>query len=368
MAISRVLVVGGGIAGLSLGAAAAQHGIEVDVVERLHQAVEGAAGIGLHPPAQRMFDRLGLLDQIRAVAFDLDGYHFVDANGHALGMQPYAAVWGSPTWSVHRADLHAALRSTVPSNTVRVGIGFETASESEGEVIARFSDGSEAPYDLIVGADGVHSKVRAAVLGEQSTRYGGACFWRTTLPRRIVDGALGHVMAGGSLGLIPLVGDRTHAFFQVRSDEPFVDPVAGRCARLRDRFPDAPAKVVEAFGLLGSDDSVHFGQLEWIEPPAWGEGRIVLIGDAAHAMAPPLALGGCMALEDGIVLADELAANADLAGAIATFKTRRGPRVEFVQERTRIAWDRNRGVKFPDEPIDPVEFGRRNFLPLLDAP
>ena len=104
-----------------------------------------------------------------------------------------------------------------------------------------------------------------------------------------------------------------------------------------------------------------------MEPPAWGAGRVVLIGDAAHAMAPTLALGGAMAIEDAIVLAEELAARV-IDAAIERFKERRDPRVRFVQERTRITWERMAGKSIPGEPSDLLALYRRNYEPLLEDP
>ena len=116
------------------------------------------------------------------------------------------------------------------------------------------------------------------------------------------------------------------------------------------------------------DADIHFGILEWVEPPTWGKGRVVLIGDAAHSMAPPLALGGAMAIEDAVVLAEELARNHQITDGIERFIARRNPRVKFVQERTRITMAVVRGERVADEPADMTERSRRNYLPLLDDP
>jgi 2-polyprenyl-6-methoxyphenol hydroxylase-like FAD-dependent oxidoreductase len=362
---ARILVVGGGIGGLTFAVAAARHGLDAQVVERSDRVDRGAAGIGLHLNAQNALRRVGLLDAVRAVAVDLDAYYVVLPDGGQFVMQPYTAVWGAPTWSVHRADLGTALRTGLPHDKVALGRAVTEIRMAGVGVVATFSDGASSEYDLVVGADGVRSAVRASVLGEGFVRYGGACFWRTTLPRRIVDRATFARVGETGFGLIPLWGDRTHLFVQVRAEEPFDDPDDGRIDRLRARFAGGSPLVAKALALLDDDASVHFGQLEWVEPPAWGVGRVVLIGDAAHAVAPPLALGGAMAIEDAVVLADELAVAGPIHTAIERFRQRRDPRVRFVQERTQITWARNAGERVEGEPDDLVAFYRRNYEPLI---
>jgi 2-polyprenyl-6-methoxyphenol hydroxylase-like FAD-dependent oxidoreductase len=364
----EILVVGGGIAGLTFGAAARRVGIEVSVVERLPWVTAGAAGIGLHLNAQLALARIGLADAVEAVATKLDGYHYFDANERPLGYAPYEDVWGAPTWAVHRADLNAALRSGLGENQLMLGLGVTGVRSADEGVEVSFTDGSSRAYDLVVGADGVHSTVRASAVGEGRERYGGACFWRTTLPEQIVTQATGFVARPLTVGLIPLVGDRTHAFFQLLAETPSSDSVRGRAARLGGRYSGMGVTVQRALAILPSDEDIHFGMLDWVEPPTWGTGRVVLIGDAAHSMAPPLALGGAMAIEDAIVLAEELAQTQDLTFGVARFIDRREPRVAFVRERTQITWDRAAGVATSGEPTDSHEFDRRNFLPLLEDP
>ena len=366
--MAEILVVGGGIAGLTFGAAAKRFGIEVSIVERLGTATSGAAGIGLHLNAQRALATIGLAAQVEAVAVPDGAFLVFDAGGRELANVDYEAVWGAPTWSVHRADLNAALKTGVRADQLRLGVGVTDARLVGDRVEVIFSDDSSRSYSLVVGADGVHSVVRASVVGPGRERYGGACFWRTTLREAVVTRRTGFVHESLTVGLSPLVRNRSHAFFQMRADEELHDPVDGRADRLRQRYQDMGPTVRKALDLLPRDEDIHFGVLEWVEPPTWGAGRAVLIGDAAHSMAPPLALGGAMAIEDAIVLAEELANASDLDVAIARFTARREPRIAFVLERTRLTWARGRREPTPGEPLDEDAFNRRNFAPLLDDP
>jgi 2-polyprenyl-6-methoxyphenol hydroxylase-like FAD-dependent oxidoreductase len=363
----RILVVGGGIAGLTFAVAAARQGLEVQVAEQLAAVGAGAAGIGMHPNAMACLDRIGVGGVVRAVATALDAYYWTRPDGSVVPAQPFTAVWGAPTLAVHRADLADALSSAVVPQVVAFGRRVRVVEVRDGEVSVGFADGSTGTYDLVVGADGVRSVVRSAVLGQGYVRYGGACFWRTTLPSPLVERATGVPVEGGNIGLIPLVGDRTHFFAQIRTAAPFRDEVAGRVERLRARLGQTMPLGMDALAALPADEEVHFGALEWVEPPAWGVGRVVLVGDAAHAMAPVLALGGAMAIEDAVVLAEEIAGQR-LDLAIESFRRRRDPRVRFVQERTELTVKRGTGHDLPGEPADPIEFYRRNYGPLLQPP
>jgi len=366
--MTEILVAGGGIAGLTFGVAARQVGIDVSIVERLASVTTGAAGIGLHLNAQRALAKIGLADRVEAVAVPDGGYLGMDTQERQLGYDDYEAVWGAPTWSVHRADLSAALRTGLRDDQLVLGLGVADVRAAGERVEVTLSDGSSRSYDAVVGADGVHSVVRASTVGPGLEHYGGACFWRTTLPEAVVNRRTAYVSESLTVGLSPLVGNRSHAFFQMRIDEPPADPIEGRAARVRQRYQSMGPTVARALDLLPGDENIHFGVLEWVEPPSWGAGRVVLIGDAAHSMAPPLALGGAMAIEDAIVLAEELAQADDIDIGIQRFIARRAPRIAFVQERTHITWARNRGEQTPGEPTDAEAFSRRNFAPLLKDP
>lgn len=125
-----------------------------------------------------------------------------------------------------------------------------------------FSDGTSASYQLVVGADGVHSVVPASVAGPGVEKYGGACFWRTTLPEEIVTRRTGFIRDGLTVGLSPLVRNRSHAFFQMRADQAPHDPIEGRADRVRQRYQGMGPVVARALGPLPGDKDIHFGVLE----------------------------------------------------------------------------------------------------------
>lgn len=372
--MTEILVVGAGIAGLAFAAAARRLGIGVDIAERQRTVSLGAAGIGLHLNAQRALASIGLYEAVRAVAVDMNAsYRFHSDGTRSRGGAPYTEVWGSPTWAVHRADLNDAMVSGVDTSRLTLGRALIDVRFAADMVEAELDDGIVRAYDLVVGADGVRSRVRKSAVGDGFIRFGGACFWRTTIKCKLIDESgqfrAGDGGGGGGGGMINLKGSRTHLFIQVGSKQPFDDPVEGRVDCLRKRFWGNNSTLDAALEALPPDEDIHFGLLEWIEPPTWGKGRVVLIGDAAHAMAPTFALGGAMGIEDAVVLADEISKTGDIDLALSRFRARRDPRVRFVQERTAITFNRNaRGQLGPGEPKDEVEFHKRNYLPLLEPP
>ena len=348
-----MLVVGAGLGGLTFAIAWQRAGGTATVVERARTNVAGAGGIGLHPNAQAVLHHLGLRDRAR---------------GFATEIRLYADAWGAPTWAVHRADLIQLLTEELANDTVSFGMSPVQMALSGDRVTVTFNNGSEDRYDVVIGADGVRSATRRLLFHDRAQTFGGACFWRTTLSRQVVDDVSRLSLRDGYMGLMPLVGGRTHVFVQVLTPVPFADPESGRVERLRARFGGQDPVADAVLESLSSDRDIHFGLLEWVDPPSWGIDRVVLIGDAAHAMAPTLALGGAMAMEDGVVLAEELVVGVSVPTAISAFIQRRDPRVRFVQDRTRLAFERARGRPTPGEPEEFVAFQRRHFGPLMSPP
>jgi 2-polyprenyl-6-methoxyphenol hydroxylase-like FAD-dependent oxidoreductase len=160
--------------------------------------------------------------------------------------------------------------------------------------------------------------------------------WRSVAPVRPdgLDGVQFWLGEDGFFGLFPAGNGITYGVGNVTSER-VRDPVPGRKSRLRDRFAAFGPPVQQYLAAIGRDEDVHCSPIEWLSAPAWHNGRVVLIGDAAHAMSPMMGQGGCMAIEDALVLAEELRSEADIPAAIAAYQKRRRPRVEWVREQSR---------------------------------
>jgi 2-polyprenyl-6-methoxyphenol hydroxylase-like FAD-dependent oxidoreductase len=208
------------------------------------------------------------------------------------------------------------------------------AQDDRGVSVA-FSDGSTGDYDLLVGADGIKSTVRALALTATAPSDLGAMNWRSIAPIRPVGLiALQLYLGDGSVfGLVPMGAGHTYGFAYVVHPR-FHDSLEGRLDRLRYRFATFGARVQEYLASIEHDEQVICSAMEWMESDTWHSGRVVLVGDAAHASSPMIGQGGCMAMEDACVLADELRAAATVQSALASYVKRRKPRVKWVQQQS----------------------------------
>jgi 2-polyprenyl-6-methoxyphenol hydroxylase-like FAD-dependent oxidoreductase len=199
----------------------------------------------------------------------------------------------------------------------------------------RFGDGSTAEYDLVVGADGISSTVRALTLSTAPPADLGAMNWRSIAPIRPHGLSDMRLFLGDAsfFGLVPVGEGRTYGFAYVYQPR-FRDPVEGRLERLRQRFATFGPAVQEYLASLERDEQVHCAAMEWVDVEEWYAGRVVLVGDAAHASSPLMGQGGCMAMEDACVLAEELRSAATVESGLRNYVSRRKPRVKWVQQQS----------------------------------
>jgi 2-polyprenyl-6-methoxyphenol hydroxylase-like FAD-dependent oxidoreductase len=338
----RAIIVGSGIGGLSAALAFRRVGVEVTVYERAPELTEVGAGISLWANALRALDYIGAGPAVRAVALPMqqaefrvrDGYavvasHTAAALEQRFGVAPFVAV-------VHRAELVAALAGCLPAGVARYGfecVGVEPGGE---RAVVRFKDGSADEADVVVGADGIRSAVRASLLGPEEPRYAGYTCWRGVCPRpaSVAPGYVGEWWGRGRrFGITTLPGDRV--YWWATKNEPFGGLAGDERGYVTEAFrgwADPVPKLIATtlpFRVLRNDIVDR--------PPIsrWASGRAVLIGDAAHPTTPNLGQGGCMAIEDAVVLARGMRSDGDLAHKLASFVAARSPRTSAI---TRGSW------------------------------
>jgi FAD-dependent urate hydroxylase len=335
--IDKILVVGGGMAGLTAAAALHQHGFTVELVERRETWQAVGAGFLVHANGMRMLAALGLASGVERAGTVVSRWQFYDEQGEVLSDTDLKALWGNagPCVGIERTKLQGALLPGVADVRCRLGTEVTSLAQDEGRVAVGFSDGLCGDFDLVVGADGIRSTVRALALTDTAPSYLGAMNWRSVAPVR--PGGLSefqiHVGDGCLFGLVPLGGERTYSFAYVAHPQ-FRDPLEGRLARLRQRFSTFGPRVAAYLAALECDDEVICSAMEWMELVNIRAGRVVLVGDAAHASSPMMGQGGCMAMEDACVLAEELRAAATVEAALESYVRRRRPRVEWVQHQS----------------------------------
>jgi 2-polyprenyl-6-methoxyphenol hydroxylase-like FAD-dependent oxidoreductase len=203
------------------------------------------------------------------------------------------------------------------------------------------SDGVEQTVDLVVGADGIRSTVRGQVPGtaDAAIRYAGYTCWRTVVDDRIgLDAAVEMWGRGARVGLVPLAGARIYAFLVANAPPNGTDPEGpARLAALRERFREFGGQAAPFLATLAPGDSIVRHDIDELARPVWGGGRVLLAGDAAHAMTPNLGQGAAQGIEDALALAIALRRNDDVAAAAADYRRLRA-------DRARMVWARSRAI------------------------
>jgi len=342
--VERILIVGGGIAGLTVASALHRRGFKPALVERspTWDTIAVGAGIGVQPNGMRMLHALAMGAAVEQAGTVIHRWRFCDEQGEVLSETDLETLWGEVgSWvAIERTKLHEVLVAGAAAVPQRLGVSVTSLTQDGGRVFVGFSDGSAGEYDLVVGADGISSTVRGLTLSTASPADLGAMNWRSIAPIRPRGStALQLVLGDGCFfGLCPVGEGRTYGFGYVM--QPRVrDPLEGRLRRLRQRFAAFGGLVREYLASLERDEQVHCAAMEWVDVDEWYAGRVVLIGDAAHASSPLMGQGGCMAMEDAYVLAEVLRSAATVESALSNYVSRRKPRVKWVQQQSMATAD-----------------------------
>jgi 2-polyprenyl-6-methoxyphenol hydroxylase-like FAD-dependent oxidoreductase len=326
----RVIVVGAGIAGLSAAIALRKTGNEVVVLEQAPRIDPVGAGITLFANAMTALDRLGVGQAVAARGAAATRSAILTREDRELTRIPSDLLEG--TVALHRADLQAELAAA--AGEVRFGVEVTEVKQGEDGVVARSSDGREERGDLLVGSDGVSSVVRPAIDGAP-VRYAGYTAWRGVSSVPVEPGRLTESWGVGErFGLVDIRGG-TYWFATKNAPEGEPDEPGGRKAELVRRFSgwhEPIAAVIEA----AEESAILRNDVYYLDPlPRWSDGRVVLVGDAAHATTPGIGQGAAQAIEDAVVLADRLAGSDDLTAALAEYETTRRPRSDAVLKMSR---------------------------------
>ena len=344
-----VLIAGGGIGGLAAAIGLAQKGIPSRVLEKARAFGEIGAGIQLGPNAFHAFDALGVGDAARAMAVYIDNLRLMDAlTAEEICRIPlgeaFRARFGNPYAVVHRGELHAVfLRACEAHPLVELHTGARVTgySQTGRNVTARLESGSHVTGRALIGADGLWSRVRSQLVGDGAPRVSGHSTYRSVIPTEDMPEELrwnaATLWAGPRCHIVhyPLSGwKQFNLVVTYHNDAP--EPVAGQpvsheeVARGFTHVAPIARQVIEK----GRDWKL------WVlcdrEPAqCWTEGRVALLGDAAHPMLQYMAQGACMAMEDAVALAAELGGAADIEAALAAYARRRQLRTARVQLQSR---------------------------------
>lgn len=334
-----VLIVGGGFSGMAAAIQLRKQGHQVDLVEIDPGWRSYGAGISLGGATLRAFRTLGILDTFLENGHAADGVHICLPHGPKVAELPTPRMAGADVpggGGIMRPVLARILaEATRASGThVRLGCTF-TAIEQDAEgVEVAFTDGSRQRYDLVIGADGLYSKVRQTVFPQAPRpQYSGQAVWRAVLPRPAdIETCVMWMGPRIKPGVNPVSKTEMYLFVtEPRPTNEHVDP-ATFADHLRGLLADFPAPALQAIrAQIGPDSQIVYRPLEGLlMPRPWSNGRVVLIGDTVHATTPHLASGACIGIEDALVLAEEIGREVPVSAALAAFEARRWERCRMV--------------------------------------
>ena len=346
--MTSVAIVGAGIGGMACAQSLLRIGLDVQIYEQANQFARVGAGIQMTPNAMKVLRGLGLEEHLREIAFQpQSGLNRDFDSGKITNELPIAKVmeerYGAPYLLMHRADLHAALVSLVPEAIVHFSKKVVDLIQVLDGVTLQFADGSTAKADLVIGADGVHSRIREILLGKENPRFTGKVAYRTTFSAKLMDdspiatsrtkwwGPDRHIV----IYFVTRARDEIYFVTSQPEDASWMTQESwsakGSLSELRSSFSSFHPEVRAV--LDACPDVYKWALLERDPLPAWRKNRVVLLGDACHPMTPYMAQGAASALEDAVVLARclETSAADGFDKALSRYEATRKPRTSEIQ-------------------------------------
>ena len=297
----RILIAGAGITGLALAALLERKGIIADVVEKAPDWKRRGYGITVMPAGLRVLRELGALGEVRGAGASAAGLEMRDAEGLPVRHLALKAG-GIDSVTLARADLHSILRSHLHKTPVRMGVEVRSLRQDGGKVNVSFSTGPAQDYDLVIGADGIRSQVRRCIFPDAEPQYAGTAVWTFFLPDGVGLPSRQDVQQvwndGEFMGIFPFRHTAAVTFSAPLDSHTDVNAVD-----LRQRFADIHFLAKDILAKV-SNGRMYAGYLNEIKLHDWYDGRVLLAGDAAHAMLPATGMGSSMGLADAQAIAD----------------------------------------------------------------
>jgi 2-polyprenyl-6-methoxyphenol hydroxylase-like FAD-dependent oxidoreductase len=341
----QVAIIGAGMGGLAVAATLRRVGLAPEVYEQAPRFQRIGAGIQMMPNSMKVLRGIGVEERLRRVAFaPYSHLNRVWDTGEVVRELPMPeSLYGAPYLCMHRADLHEALASAVPSETIHLNKKLVGLEQKAGQVTLAFADGTRATADAVIGADGVHSLVREIVVGPDAPIHKGRIAYRAVFPTALMNGKdIGRSRTkwwgtDRHIVIYYTTRERSEIYFVTSVPEPAEWltqeswSAKGDVTELRRAYEGFHADVRDV--LQACPDCHKWAILEREPLPRWSDGRVVLLGDACHPMTPYMAQGAATSIEDAAVLARSLdeVESQDIEGAFRRYEAHRKPRTSRIQ-------------------------------------
>jgi len=352
--VGKALICGGGVGGLSVGLALKRAGFEVTVFERHPELRTAGVGLNLWPNGVRVLQDLGVGNQFERLANIIERWPTFSSDGELVTVEDVGAYrerYGAPLTGLYRKDLNAMLADELGAEHICYGHELVDLEDHGDRVEARFANGESASGDLLIGADGVYSRVRTLLFGQTQFRGDDHVRWRGLF--KVADAGIHHaeevdvIGDTGHLGWLPI--GKGLAYWYAAGEGLDTKEAALAYYRSWTRTP-----VPKLIDVTPDENIIRNDLIDFAEPlERWSVGRVTLLGDAAHPMLPGVAQGASQALEDAVVMTERLTTDASVEEALRAYESARMARANRIVEISRYLFDY-------DEKLDELDHVQAN--------
>ena len=336
----KILIIGGGMSGLTLANLLEQQGMQFDIIERMEDWTHAGYSLGLWPLGSRILKGLGLFEEFRKITTPLEEYYVFNKKGKKISYVNVREVLEDENMirMITRKELLNLFLNNL-NTKVQMGTTAKSIEQNDKKVKVTFSNGEKKEYDLVVGADGIHSQTREFLFGKKemkSTKWGGWVWWVD--PKLMPQNTAKEYWAGGKfMGLYPAKGSLM-VIVGMPTKDMEGDKKKPSADFLKKKFSDLGPEAPKIFSKLNNKEKFFYWGFEDLRQTEWYKGRVVLMGDASNAILPTAGVGTTCAMESAAVLADELRrvdANS-VEKALELYFKRRFSRVDKMQKESRF--------------------------------